>query len=209
MMKTENEKLTPKQKLDKALGISEDQSIDDVLEGLTAEKETAEKKLEPVKAEVQKSLQKIDSELQKASKPDDFQHVDNLKIEESLAEIKSLIDVSKGMILKIYNEISTSSLLDPEMIAAAATLIETARENVADYLALYRSRLEFYDQIRLEQLKQANKKELLRMKYDLENGKAGKSNSSDIPMMNFSQEQIIKILNDEEFKKSSSEKPEA
>jgi hypothetical protein len=97
--------------------------------------------------------------------------IDNLvNVENAFKSIEDLVDSTKQMIGTVYGIISSCDVLDSETVAAAASLIGETRQLIAEYTSLYKQRIKFFDNVKMEQLKQEHRKEILDIKqrYDLE-----------------------------------------
>ena len=84
---------------------------------------------------------------------------------DSLAEVEQLVDISKKMLIHIYNNVVSSDLIDSELIAACAHLMETARANVNDFISIFKAKQKFVEKIKLMVLSQEQKKEILEIKH--------------------------------------------
>lgn len=193
-----DKKLTPKEKLDKALGIDSSSSIDEFLSLISTENDNAEKSIKAIDDTIKETITEVDNEI--ATSPQNGLSIKN--IEANLNGINELISVSKDIIRQIYNVISSSDLMDPEIIASAATFIEACHSNIKEWIDLYKDRIRFVDKVKFEMLQQQHKKELIQFKHDLEMEKLKKTTveaevqqQSGIP---YSTENILEILNDKE-----------
>ena len=99
------------------------------------------------------------------------QRIDSLvNVENAFRSIEDLVDTTKNMIANVYSIISSCDVLDAETVAASASLIGETRQLIAEYTSLYKQRIKFFDNVKMEMLKQEHRKELLdlKQKYDLE-----------------------------------------
>ena len=182
------------EKVNKALGID---SIDDFLKDLDVEDPNIGKMGE-VDENVKANIEKIDSNIKKYNNGD-LENVDMAEIRDSLDGIKDLINVSKSVIRHTHEAICQSELLDPDVIHAFSTVLESAHITIAEYINLYRDRMAFYDKVRLKMIDFEHKKELMRMKYELD-AKKNASKVKDVTDSStfvFSQEDIVKTLETE------------
>jgi len=76
-----------------------------------------------------------------------------LQIDESLAEIKSLVKQSTSILKHVHDCVITSDLLDSEAIDSFSHLLEASHLTIAEYVNLYKSRVSFRDKIRMMMLK--------------------------------------------------------
>jgi hypothetical protein len=196
-MTTNLEKRTSTQKINEVLGIS---NINDILESLNVEKndDALNKTLIEIDDHVKNQMEVINKQTQLYQTGQNNFNVHTM--ESALNEISSIIDVSKGIIQKVYDYIITSDLMDPDVIGSAAKMIEATRIAVSDYVEMYKSQIAFFNSIQMEMIKQNNKKELLLYKQQLDIEKAIKLNGDDtgspddVNMMEYTQERIIQAL---------------
>ena len=197
--KMEQQSKTSKAKLDAALGIASDKSIDDFLNSLTIENESAKEAVGKIDDSVKKEVASIDCEI-KALSTGGLQDYDKKaialsNIDSSLKNIDELINISKEVIKHIYENIVCTELVDSELIHAAAAFIESCHLNVKEYIDLYKDRLKFYDKVSFEMLQQKHRLELAREKHRLDMEKK-ESGAIDVPadMMSFDHDKIINDL---------------
>lgn len=204
-----------KNKLDAILGITEDSSIDDFLNNISNDSDSVSNAVQDIDQKIKDSISTVDVGLKtisdKSTLPANLLDLSKINsvtdgIESSLNEVKDLIDVSKKLIMHVYQSVTCSDLVDPEIISSFAKLIESTRINIADYLELYKSRLAFYDKMRLSIFQQQQKIELLNIKHihDMEKIKTSSQAENAIPenMHTFSQEEVVKMLDLEDKKNS-------
>lgn len=190
---------TAKAKLDAALGISPDHSIDDFLNSLTVENDSAKNAVEKIDDTVKKEVESIDKEIHSIASFGDEDHnkkvMSMIAIDTSLKNIDELISISKEVIKHIYENIVCTELVDSELIHAAATFIESCHLNIKEYIDLYKDRLKFFDKVQFEMLQQKHKMELLHEKYKLEAEKQG-ANATDVTPTGMVEFDVTKIIND-------------
>jgi hypothetical protein len=58
----------------------------------------------------------------------------------SMKEVEDLINLSKNLFKHVYENIVSSDLLDSELIAASAKMLESVHINIAEFLQMYRDR---------------------------------------------------------------------
>ena len=190
---------TSKAKLDAALGIASDKSIDDFLNSLTIENESAKEAVGKIDDSVKKEVASIDCEIKALSTGglQDYgkKAIALSNIDSSLKNIDELINISKEVIKHIYENIVCTELVDSELIHAAAAFIESCHLNVKEYIDLYKDRLKFYDKVSFEMLQQKHRLELAREKHRLDMEKK-ESGAIDVPadMMSFDHDKIINDL---------------
>ena len=190
-----------KDRLNELLGIQEGQTFDDYMNEVTAPVddtqsvidqtakliEETKSKVDEIDEKFQENFQVIDNaqnQMQVANKDVNGSasvRIDNLvNVENAFKSIEDLVDSTKQMIGTVYGIISSCDVLDSETVAAAASLIGETRQLIAEYTSLYKQRIKFFDNVKMEQLKQEHRKELLdlKQKYDLE--KMDRKNSTPV-----------------------------
>lgn len=191
--------MTSKEKLDAALGITPDKSIDEFLNSLTIENDSAKDTVSKIDQSVKEEVSSIDENIRSLtvdSGLNENQKVLSLvSIDKSLKNIDELISISKEVIKHIYENIVCTELVDSELIHAAATFIESCHLNIKEYIDLYKDRLKFYDKIQFEMLQQKHKKELIELKHKFDMEKKD-SNAIDITdgMTMFNHDEIINTI---------------
>lgn len=192
-----------KAKLDAALGISPDKSIDDFLQSLTIENDSAKNAVQKIDQSVKNEVENIDKAIidlnNSAYENEGDRLLSIVKIDDSLKNIDELINISKDVIKHIYENIACTELIDSELIHAAAAFIESCHLNVKEYIDLYKDRLKFYDKVKFEMLQQKHKKELLEYKHklDMEKKNNGAIDITPTGMVEFDTDRIIEKLKDQ------------
>lgn len=93
--------------------------------------------------------------------------IDNLvNVENAFKSIEDLVDTTKQMLGTVYGIISSCDVLDSETVGAAAALIGETRQLISEYTSLYKQRVKFFDNVKMEMLKQQHRIELLKMKEE-------------------------------------------
>lgn len=194
---------TSKAKLDAALGIAPDKSIDDFLNSLTLENDSAKNAVSNIDQSVKNEIESIDNEIKSIATFGEDDHskkvLSMIAIDTSLKNIDELITISKEVIKHIYENIVCTELVDSELIHAAATFIESCHLNIKEYIDLYKDRLKFFDKVQFEMLQQKNRLELVREKHRLDMEKLDSKAIDVTPdgMTTYSQDKIIEILKKE------------
>ena len=105
--------------------------------------------------------------------------IDNLvNVENAFKSIEDLVDTTKQMLGTVYGIISSCDVLDSETVGAAAALIGETRQLISEYTSLYKQRVKFFDNVKMEMLKQQHRIELLKMKEESEKRKWEMTHSS-------------------------------
>ena len=179
-----------KDRLNELLGIQEGQSFDDYINEGTSMDQTqsvidetqslineTQSKIEDIDEKFQSNMQVIDDAQTKLQCSRDTEgsaanRIDTLvNVEGAFKSIEDLVDTTKSMLGNVYGIISSCDVLDSETVGAAASLIGETRQLIAEYTGLYKQRVKFFDNVKMEMLKQKNKEDLLRLKYQLDREK--------------------------------------
>ena len=198
--------MTSKEKLDKALGIEPNQSIDDFLDGLTIDKtDELSSMAATINDEVKQNLVNIDNSL-KSIKSNAVAPTVLVDIDSSMKEVEDLIQISKKMFKHVYENIVSSELCDSELISAASKLLEAIHINIAEFLSLYRDKMKYVERVKLMTFQQEQRKELLQLKHSLDMKKL--QQQTDIGAVDaegkvsYSVEDLTKMLNKIEMDKN-------
>lgn len=193
------EQLTSKQKIDQILGIKEDQSIDDFLDGLQTDTNEIKDAMASLDNGVKDSLAEVDK------KVDELKANGNapealVDMNASMKEVEDLIQVAKQLFKHVHASLVTCDLVDPEAIQAAAKLLEGIHINIAEFISLYKEKQRYIDKVKLMVFQQEQKKELMALKhqYDMELKQLAQAGDPvDVEnLAAYSQEQIIKLLDE-------------
>lgn len=188
------------QDINKALGLS-DGGIDEFLGSLTLD--DTKEKLSKVDDAIKQDVDEIDSQMQQYNSGG-LSNIDIVKLDSSFSEMKELIEVSKMTIKHVYESVVTSELVDSELVQALSKLLEATHLSISEYISMYKSRMAFYDKVRMEQLKQKYKLEQMDYKHKLDMEKLNaikKSDAVDVPnnMVAYSQEDLIREIDKVKF----------
>jgi len=144
--------------IDKALGIDESGSIESIIYEFDEE-------LKELNSGMGQAVDKIDNKL---ADNKTFHNIDD-----TFGELSELIQTAKGMLSSVYTYVTTSNIVDPDVVRSGADLLRSCRETVSDYLEVYKDKIKHANSIELEMIKFENRKELERLKHELKNiGKA-------------------------------------
>lgn len=200
------EKLTSKQKIDQLLGIESDQSIDSFLDDLSEQTIKINETFQEIESDVKDKLQEIDKNIVEvqSGKTDSILALQNMEL--SMKEIEDLIDLSKKLFKHIYMNITSSDLIDSELIAAAAKMLESIHINIAEFIQLYRDKQHFIERIKIMVFQQEQKKELMKLKHQYDMEKLQMKNTDkeaeNAEMIAYSIEDITRIMHQDEMKEN-------
>lgn len=163
-----------KDRLDELLGIHEGQTFEDyigeatspvdetqsVIDQTTQLLEETKAKVDEIDEKFQTNMEVINSaqtQIQTAAQDGNGSasvRIDNLiNVENAFKSIEDLVDTTKTMISNVYGIISSCDVLDSETVTAAASLIGETRQLISEYTSLYKQRIKFFDNVKMEQLK--------------------------------------------------------
>ena len=228
-----------KDRLNELLGIQEGQSFDDYINEGTSMDQTqsvidktqdlineTQSKIEDIDEKFQSNMQVIDDAQTKLQCSRDTEgsaanRIDTLvNVEGAFKSIEDLVDTTKSMLGNVYGIISSCDVLDSETVSAAASLIGETRQLIAEYTGLYKQRVKFFDNVKMEMLKQKNKEDLMRLKYQLDREKeewkmknktpvadANVVDSHEVPpgMVSFGTDDMLKMLKEMEDEEKNEE----
>lgn len=189
-----------KQKLDQLLGIQENQTIDDFLADLNTDADKVSTVLSTLDSEVKNTITDVNNNISKLScyNVGEIDVITTSQIEDGLNEIKELINISKRVIQQVYESICTTDLVDSELIQSFAKLIEATHVNIADYIDLYKQRVQYYDKIKLLNLDHQHRIERMKIKHQLDIDIAKAKNINTVPdgMVSFDYDAVQKMAAD-------------
>lgn len=197
------DKMTAKQKLDQMFGIPSDGSVDDFLDKLSSNPDQTVQQMSEgmndVANGVKDALSKVDQGLAQLKTASNIAPETLVDLNSSMQQVEELISLSKDMFKHIYEAITTTDLVDSELVSSASQLLTAIHENMSEFIMLYKERQAYIDNIRILVLKQEQKKELmaLKQKYDIEKLQAKlDNNATDTNAIAFSVAEMTKMLND-------------
>lgn len=197
------DKMTAKQKLDQMFGIPSDGSVDDFLDKLSSNPDQTVQQMSEgmndVANGVKDALSKVDQGLAQLKTTSNIAPETLVDLNSSMQQVEELISLSKDMFKHIYEAITTTDLVDSELVSSASQLLTAIHENMSEFIMLYKERQAYIDNIRILVLKQEQKKELmaLKQKYDIEKLQAKlDNNATDTNAIAFSVAEMTKMLND-------------
>ena len=193
-----------KDKLNELLGIQDGQTFDDYMNEAIGETPSSHKQVdetEKLLADAKAKVEEIEGEFQKNIQTlDDAKHdivqggvpfmpskdeqgsasarIDSMvNVESAFKSLEDLVDSTKQMIASVYSIISSCDVLDSETVSAAASLIGETRQLLAEYTGMWKQRIKFFDNVKMEMLKQQHRKEILELKDKLDREKWERQNS--------------------------------
>lgn len=186
-------KMTTKEKLDSALGISDGSSFDELLDTLTVD--TATTAMEKVADNVKETVKDLDKNISNCLSGN-YSITSLNDIGTYLDGINELINIAKTILTHLYKNIITTdvTLVDPELINATSTFITSCRDSIKEWIDLYRDRAKFLDKIQLQLLEHQHKKDLLKYKFELEAEFNNSQTKTPENMKIYRQEDLVKLI---------------
>lgn len=185
------------ERINEALGVS---NIDELLDSISIEnQESVEKISDTISAEVVTTLTEINNDIISYNNGNMSSVA---SIETNLNEVSELININKMLIQRVYENVETSELIDSELTNSAATLIKSCMDSIKIFVDLYREKKAFYNKIALEMLTQKHRLEMLQRRHDykmIESGMSKKNEADVETSIEYSQESIVKALQELEF----------
>lgn len=185
------------ERINEALGVS---NIDELLDSISIEnQESVEKISDTISAEVVTTLTEINNDIISYNNGNMSSIA---SIETNLNEVSELININKMLIQRVYENVETSELIDSELTNSAATLIKSCMDSIKIFVDLYREKKAFYNKIALEMLTQKHRLEMLQRRHDykmIESGMSKKNEADVETSIEYSQESIVKALQELEF----------
>jgi hypothetical protein len=169
---------TPDEKISEALGIESGNTVEDVLSSFDEE-------LENIESSMKSAVDKIDTSIDATGDMHDLRG--------ALGELSELIGTSKSMLGDVYDYISRSEIMDPDVIRSGADLIKASTELIREYLDIYKEKIRHFNSIEMEMIKHENKKNLEKYKHELKNG-GDVTDDNNIDTYEYTQETIVKAI---------------
>ena len=137
-----------KDKIDELLGLSDGKDIDSVLKDMTLEVEHAEDSWEEKQQKIQDSMVEVDKQFE-VMKNGGNPVLAIASMEHSMKEIENLIRMSTDMYKHVYENVTSSELIDSELLGSASKLLESIHLNVGEFISFYKDRQKFTEKIKL------------------------------------------------------------
>lgn len=196
--------MTSKEKIDKLLGIENNQSIDDFLDDISLDVDKLSASFDNIQEDVQQNIKNVDSKIKEINSGSILE-INDLTM--SMKEIEDMIVLSKKMFKHIYENIISSDLLDSELISAASKLLESIHINIAEFISFYKDKQRYIDRVKIMIFQQEQKKELMILKHQQDLEKLKYRNESEqidenANNVTYSFEEVLKGISDYEKEKS-------
>lgn len=196
--------MTSKEKIDKLLGIENNQSIDDFLDDISLDVDKLSASFDNIQEDVQQNIKNVDSKIKEINSGSILE-INDLTM--SMKEIEDMIVLSKKMFKHIYENIISSDLLDSELIGAASKLLESIHINIAEFISFYKDKQRYIDRVKIMIFQQEQKKELMILKHQQDLEKLKYRNESEqidenANNVTYSFEEVLKGISDYEKEKS-------
>lgn len=196
--------MTSKEKIDKLLGIENNQSIDDFLDDISLDVDKLSASFDNIQEDVQQNIKNVDNKIKEINSGSILEISD---LTMSMKEIEDMIVLSKKMFKHIYENIISSDLLDSELISAASKLLESIHINIAEFISFYKDKQRYIDRVKIMIFQQEQKKELMILKHQQDLEKLKYRNESEqidenANNVTYSFEEVLKGISDYEKEKS-------
>lgn len=196
--------MTSKEKIDKLLGIENNQSIDDFLDDISLDVDKLSASFDNIQEDVQQNIKNVDNKIKEINSGSILE-INDLTM--SMKEIEDMIVLSKKMFKHIYENIISSDLLDSELISAASKLLESIHINIAEFISFYKDKQRYIDRVKIMVFQQEQKKELMILKHQQDLEKLKYRNESEqidenANNVTYSFEEVLKGISDYEKEKS-------
>lgn len=193
-----------KEKIDKLLGIENNQSIDDFLDDISLDVDKLSASFDNIQEDVQQNIKNVDNKIKEINSGSILEISD---LTMSMKEIEDMIVLSKKMFKHIYENIISSDLLDSELISAASKLLESIHINIAEFISFYKDKQRYIDRVKIMIFQQEQKKELMILKHQQDLEKLKYRNESEqidenANNVTYSFEEVLKGISDYEKEKS-------
>lgn len=164
-MSAENHKLTTKERIDNALGISGGKSIDEMLDSLNVEAEEFHKAFDGMDGRISAEIELIDEKAAQLQRSEIGGQLAINDMTASLREIEKMIVSGQRVFQHVVDNITSSDLLDPELVHAAASFLESIHLNVAEFISIYKAKTKFVEKIKVMVFQQQQRIELAELKH--------------------------------------------
>lgn len=166
----QTKKLTTKDRIDQALGISGGKSIDEMLDSFNIEAEEFHKAFDNMESNIETEANLIDQKAEQLSRSEIGGQLALNDMTTSLREIEKMIVSAQSVFQHVVDNITASDLLDPELVHAAASFLESIHLNVAEFIQIYKAKTKFVEKIKIMVFQQQQRIELeeLKHKHNLE-----------------------------------------
>ena len=164
-MDGQERRLTTKERIDQALGISGGKSIDEMLDSLNVEAEEFHRAFDDMDERIGAEVALIDKKAEELQKSEVGGQLAISDMTASLREIEKMIVAGQQVFQHVVNNITSSDLLDPELVHAAAAFLESIHLNVAEFISIYKAKTKFVEKIKLMVFQQQQRIELAELKH--------------------------------------------
>lgn len=158
-------RLTTKERIDQALGISGAGSLDEMLDSLNVEAEEFHKAFDGMDERVAAEADAIDRKAEQLQRSEIGGQLAISDMTASLREIEKMVVSGQQVFQHVVDNITSSDLLDPELVHAAAAFLESIHLNVAEFISIYKQKSKFVEKIKLMVFQQQQRIELAQLKH--------------------------------------------
>lgn len=164
-MQDSDRRLTTKERIDQALGISGGKSLDEMLESLNVETEEFHKAFDGMDERINAEAALIDRKAEELQRSEVGGQLALGDMTASLREIEKMVVSAQQVFQHVVGNITSSDLLDPELVHAAAAFLESIHLNVAEFISIYKAKSKFVEKVKLMVFQQQQRIELAELKH--------------------------------------------
>ena len=157
--------MTAREKIDQALGVSCGKSVDEMLGELDIQAEEFHKAFDGIDDSIKAEVAKIDAKAEELARSENGGALIMSDMDSSLRQIEGVIEQSKLVFQHIVANVTSSDLIDSELVHAAAALIESIHLNIAEFISIYKQKLKFVEKVKLMVFQQQQRIELAELKH--------------------------------------------
>ena len=157
--------MTTKEKIDQALGVSCGKSMDQMLDELDVDSAQVTEALDGLDRAAGGAFDKVDQAAAALQRGVGAGALAIGDMTASLKEVEDMIGQTKLVFRHIVENITSSDLIDSELVHSAAALVESMHLNVAEFISLYKQKVKFVEKVKLMVLQQQQRIELAELKH--------------------------------------------
>lgn len=195
---------TQQEKLDAIFGITGGKSMDEFLDDLSFEDDSAGNALSAVDQALKDKIEELDQCQSSIKVGNEDLSVQISSMDHSLKEIEDMVYLAKDVMKHVSESILATPLIDSEAVQAYSKLMESIHISISEFIGVYRDKQNFINKVKFAMFDLENKKQLAKYKHDLAldmmKAKEGpKSIDADVVNTNlWKQEDITKLLNQQQ-----------
>lgn len=193
---------TQQEKLDAIFGITGGKNMDEFLDELSLEDDSAENALSSIDQSLKDKIEELNNCQNEIQVGNGDLTIQIASMDHSLKEIEDMVYLAKDVMKHVAESILATPLIDSEAVQAYSKLMESIHISISEFIGVYRDKQNFINKVKFAMFDLQNKKDLAKYKHDLAldmlKAKAGPKevDADEVNTNNvWQQENIIKILN--------------